>query len=154
MNAKKTYRLYRAEHLQVRRKRRKRLPARDRVPLPSLDAPNQRWSMDFMSDQLATGRRVRILNVVDDYSRECMGQLVDVSISGAASQSALGTPGRRARLVPTAIVVDNGPEFTSKALFLGGPSALGVRLHGSFSRGSRARTPWWRVLTANFGMPA
>ena len=51
VNAKKTYRLYREEHLQVRRKRRKRLPTRDRVPLPSLDGLNQRWSMDFMSDQ-------------------------------------------------------------------------------------------------------
>ncbi|MDE0146307.1 MAG: hypothetical protein OXL95_10600 [Nitrospira sp.] len=60
VNAKKTYRLYRAEHLQVRRKKRKRLPARDRVPLPRLDGPNQRWAMDFMSDQLATGRNSRV----------------------------------------------------------------------------------------------
>jgi len=45
-------------------------------------APNERWSLGFVSDQLACGRRFRILNVVDDYSRECVGQLVDVSISG------------------------------------------------------------------------
>ena len=117
VNAKQTYRLYREEHLQVRRKRRKRLPTRDRVPLSQLDGLNQRWSMDFMSDQLATGRRLRILNVVEDYSRECLGQLVDVSISGERVSRF------RERLVvdrgrPQAIVVDNGPEFTSRALFL------------------------------------
>jgi len=126
VNAKKTYRLYREEHLQVRRKRRKRLPARDRVPLPRLDGPNQRWSMDFMSDQLATGRRVRILNVVDDYSRECIGQLVDFSISGERVSRLLERLAvERAR--PTAIVVDNGPEFTSKALFVWS-QRMGVRL--------------------------
>ena len=61
--------------------------------------------MDFMSDQLATGRCFRILNVVDDYSQECVGQMVDFSISGQRSR-------------PEAIVTDNGPEFTSKAMFL------------------------------------
>ena len=66
----------------MRHKKRKRLPARDRVPLPHLGGPTQRWSMDFMSDQLATGRRLRLLNVMDEHSRECLGQIVDVSISG------------------------------------------------------------------------
>ena len=117
VNAKKTYRLYRAEHLQVRRKKRKRLPARDRVPLPHLGGPNQRWSMDFRSDQLATGRRGRILNVVDEYSRECLGQIVDVSISGDRVSRLLEHLAG-ARGYPQAIVLDNGPEFTSKALFL------------------------------------
>ena len=80
-----------------------------------------------MSDQLATGRRVRILNVVDDYSRECIGQLVDVSISGERVSRLLERLAvERAR--PTAIVVDNGPEFTSKALF-GWAQRMGVRLH-------------------------
>ena len=117
VNAKKTYRLYREEHLQVRRKRRKRLPTRDRVPLPSLDGLNQRWSMDFMSDQLATGRRIRILNIVDDYSRECVGQLVDFSIAGERVSRLLDHLALdRGR--PQTIVLDNGPEFTSKALFL------------------------------------
>ncbi len=126
VNAKKTYRLYREERLQVRRKRRKRLPARDRGPFPHLDGPNQRWSMDFMSDQLATGRRFRILNVVDDYSRECIGQLVDVSISGERVSRLLDHLAvQRAR--PVAIVLDNGPEFTSKALCLWA-QRTGVRL--------------------------
>jgi putative transposase len=76
VNTKKTYRVYREEKLQVRRKRRKRLLARDRVPMPIPDRWNQRWSMDFMSDQMATGRRFRILNIVDDHTRECVGQIV------------------------------------------------------------------------------
>ena len=82
VNAKKTYRIYREEALQVRRKARKRQLARDRIPMPRLGTCNQCWSMDFISDQLATGRRFRVLNVVDNYSRECVGQIVDYSISG------------------------------------------------------------------------
>ena len=117
VNAKQTYRLYREEQLQVRRKKRKRLPTRARVPLPQLDGLNQRWSMDFMSDQLATGQRFRILNVLDQYSRECLGQLVDFSISGARVSRLLEQlASERGR--PQTIVLDNGPEFTSKALFL------------------------------------
>ena len=73
---------YREKKLQVRRKRRKRLSARDRVPLPMPDGPKQRWSMDFVSDQLATGRRFRVLNILVDYCRECIGQIVDTSITG------------------------------------------------------------------------
>ncbi len=117
VNAQKTYRPYRTAHLQVRRKKRNRLPARERVPRPSLDGPKLRWSMDFMSDQVATGRRLGILNVVDEYSRECLGQLGDVSISGVQVSRLLEhLVGERGW--PPTIVVDNGPEFTSKALFL------------------------------------
>ena len=81
--------------------------------------------MDFMSDQLATGRRMRILNIVDDYSRECLGQLVDASISGERMSQFLEQLALK-RGYPQAIVLDNGPEFTRKALFLwaqhtGGP---------------------------------
>ena len=117
VNAKKTYRIYREEKLQVRRKRRKRLLVRDRVPLPVPNRPNQRWSMDFMSDQLATGRRFRILNIVDDHTRECVGQIVDLSISGERVTRLLDQLARD-RGLPGAIVIDNGPEFTSKAMFL------------------------------------
>ena len=69
VNPKRTYRLYREEGLQVRTKRRKKLN-RPRIPMLVPTAVNQRWSMDFVSDQLANGRRFRILNIVDDYSRE------------------------------------------------------------------------------------
>jgi putative transposase len=127
VNPKRTYRIYREEKLQVRTKRRKRLAKRPRVEMPVPDAPTQRWSMDFVSDQLATGRRFRILNVVDDYTRECVLQVVDFSISGERVARALNgladTDG-----LPVQIVSDNGPEFTSKAMFLWAQQS-GVKLH-------------------------
>ncbi len=116
VNPKKTYRVYRELGLQVRRRRRKRL-RRVRVPLPVATRPNVRWSLDFISDQLATGRRFRVLNLVDDCTRECPGQLVDVSISGARVAHFLDAVALR-RGLPHTLVLDNGPEFTSKALFL------------------------------------
>ena len=80
-NPKRTYRMYREEGLRVRRKRRKKLRRpRGRLSLPT--HVNERWSVDFMSDQLASGRRFRVFNIVDDFSRECVAQVVDVSISG------------------------------------------------------------------------
>ncbi len=81
INKKHTYRLYTEEGLQVRTKKRKKL-IRPRQPIELPTAPNQRWSMDFVSDQLSNGRRFRVLNVVDDYSREMVGQLLSTSISG------------------------------------------------------------------------
>ena len=81
VNKKRTYRIYCEEGLQVRTKKRKKI-SRPRVPMLVPDAVNQRWSMDFVSDQLANGKRFRVLNVVDDYSRKMVGQLVSVSISG------------------------------------------------------------------------
>lgn len=74
VNAKRTYRVYREEGLQVRTKRRKKLQ-RPRVPMLVPDRVNRRWSIDFVSDQLASGRRFRVLNIVDDYSRECVLEL-------------------------------------------------------------------------------
>jgi len=87
-NPKRTYRLYREEGLQVRTKRRKKLD-RPRIPMLVPDSIDQRWSMDFVSDQLANGRRFRVLNIVDDYSREIVLQVVDVSISGERVASEL-----------------------------------------------------------------
>jgi putative transposase len=81
INPKRTYRIYREEGLQVRTKKRKKLH-RPRVPMLVPNTVNQRWSMDFVSDQLANGRRFRVLNIVDDYSRECVHQVIDTSISG------------------------------------------------------------------------
>jgi putative transposase len=68
-NPKRTYRLYTAEGLQVRTKKRRKLPRRDRVAPQVPDRPMQRWSLDFVSDQLADCRRFRVLNIIDDYSR-------------------------------------------------------------------------------------
>ena len=115
VNPKRTYRVYREEGLQVRTKRRKKL-TRPRVPLQAPTRRNERWSMDFVSDQLANGRRIRVLNVVDDFSCECVLQVVDVSISGARVANEFDRLMER-RGLPEAIVCDNGPEFTSKAMF-------------------------------------
>jgi putative transposase len=124
INRKRTYRIYREEGLQVRTKKRKKL-FRARVPILLPDTINQRWSMDFVSDQLASGRRLRVLNIVDDFSRECVLQIVDFSISGdrlARELDGLSRP------LPGTIVCDNGPEFTSKAMFFWARRA-GVKLH-------------------------
>jgi putative transposase len=66
----------------VRRRLRKRIAAGKRVPLPAPSRPNERWSLDFMSDQLADGREYRSLNIVDDFTRECRAIEVDTSLSG------------------------------------------------------------------------
>ncbi|WP_137079954.1 DDE-type integrase/transposase/recombinase [Halomonas caseinilytica] len=89
INRKRTYRLYCEHGLQVRTRRRKRL-IRSRTPMPLPDCPNQRWSMDFVSDPLASGRRFRVLNIVDDFSRVCVGQLADTFISGRRLARFLG----------------------------------------------------------------
>jgi putative transposase len=114
-NKKHTYRLYTEEGLQVRTKKRKKL-TRPRQPMEVPSAPNQRWSMDFVSDQLSNGRRFRILNVVDDYSREMVGQLISTSISGKQVARFLDQLIEQ-RNKPVKVICDNGTEFTSKAMF-------------------------------------
>lgn len=115
INKKRTYRLYTALQLQVRTKRRKKL-TRPRVPMAVPTQPNERWSLDFVSDQLGNGRRFRVLNIVDDYSRVCVGQLIDFSISGAYMSRYLDQLAET-RGLPRTLVLDNGPEMTSKAMF-------------------------------------
>lgn len=82
VNHKRVHRLYRLEGLMVRRRLRKRIAAGQRVPLPLPTRANERWSLDFMSDQLADGRVFRTLNIVDDFTRECRAIEVDTSLSG------------------------------------------------------------------------
>jgi len=116
INKKRTYRIYTEEKLQVRTKKRKKLQRpRQLMEVPS--SVNQRWSMDFVSDQLVNSRRFRVLNVVDDYSREMVGQLVSTSISGKQVARFL-TQLCAERDSPRKVVCDNGTEFTSKAMFL------------------------------------
>lgn len=115
-NRKRTWRLYVEQGLQVRTKKRRKLPRRDRVPARVPERPMQRWSMDFISDQLGDHRRFRVLNIVDDHSRLCPGQIVDVSISGARIARFLDDLALRLGL-PEEIVLDNGPEGTSRAMF-------------------------------------
>jgi len=115
VNRKRTYRLYTKLQMQVRTKKRKKL-IRPRLPMLVPTQPNQRWSLDFVSDQLADGRRIRILNIVDDYSRRCVGQLIATSISGQRLARYLDELSLEHAL-PKSIVLDNGPELTSKAMF-------------------------------------
>lgn len=115
INKKRTYCLYTEEGLQVRTKKRKKLQ-RPRIPIEVPLAVNQRWLMDFVSDQLSTGRRFRVLNIVDYYSREMVGQLVSFSISGARVARFLGELSET-RELSKSIVCDNDTEFISKAMF-------------------------------------
>jgi putative transposase len=115
VNHKRLYRLYKEEGLVLRRKRRQRASTATRVPMTSPTGAGERYSMDFMSDSLATGRGFPTLNIVDDYTRECLVIEVDISLSGervARVLDRLVESGRK----PKMIVVDNGPELTSRAL--------------------------------------
>ena len=82
INRKKTQRIYQEEGLGVRRRRSRRRAVGTRAPTPVLALPNQRWSLDFVHDQMASGRRFRVLNVVDNVTRECLAAVPDTSISG------------------------------------------------------------------------
>lgn len=115
VNHKRIQRMYREERLMVRRKRRKRVAALPRKRREPATAANERWSMDFMSDSLATGRCFRTLNVVDDFTRECVAIEVDTSISGERVTRVLDRVIEQ-RGKPRVLIVDNGPEFTSRAL--------------------------------------
>jgi putative transposase len=108
-------RLYREEGLSLRKHKRRKTAAVDRVALPAPVKPNERWSMDFVTDSTATGRRFRILAIVDDYSRECPAVEVDTSLGGTRVVAVLDRLAETQGL-PEAITMDNGPEFAGKAL--------------------------------------
>ena len=114
-NRKVVYRLYRAEGLAVRRRTRRKLRVARPEPVAAIERANQRWSMDFVHDYLADGRRLRTLNVVDAYTRECLAIEVDTSLPAARVVRVLD------RLIwerglPESLRVDNGPEFISTTL--------------------------------------
>jgi putative transposase len=115
VNRKRTYRLYREAGLAVRRRKRKRIGLFERKPLPKPSAVNRSWSMDFVSDGLCDGRRLRCLAIVDDFSRECLVLEVDTSITGKRVVAVLE---RLADLrgLPLSITVDHGPEFEGQVL--------------------------------------
>ena len=114
LNHKRVYRLYVEEKLPLRRKRgRKRSTVRQ--PLPQPVAANQVWSVDFMSDALSSGRRFRTLNIVDDYTRECLAIAVDTSLGGGRVVRVLEGL-KQGRGLPLKIRSDNGPEFVSRAV--------------------------------------
>ena len=115
INHKRTERVYREEGLALRRKRRRKGAAGARVVMPAPTGPNERWSMDFVTDSLVTGRRFRALAIVDDFSRECPAIEVDTSLGGRRVVGVLEKLGEL-RGLPGVITVDNGPEFAGKAL--------------------------------------
>jgi putative transposase len=109
------HRLYREEGLTVRKRRARRKAIGMRAPIPVEAKPNARWSLDFVSDQFAGGRRFRILNIVDDVTKECLGAIPDTSISGRRVAREL-TAIIAWRGKPGSIVSDNGTEFTCNAM--------------------------------------
>jgi putative transposase len=117
LNHKKLFRLYREEKLTVRRRGGRKRALGTRAPMTLPQGPNQRWSLDFVSDVLADGRRLRVLVVVDDFTRECLALVADTSLSGRRVVCELD------RIVelrgrPLLIVSDNGTELTSHAILL------------------------------------
>ncbi len=116
VNHKRVYRLYREEGLTVRKRARKRVSRAERVPAVVLTALNQCWSLDFVSDWLALGRKVRMLTVVDAYTRESLAIEVDTSLPGARVARVLDRVIAERGAAPVEIRLDNGPELTSRAL--------------------------------------
>lgn len=115
INHKRTERLYREECLQLKTRKRKKSVATRRVPLPCPEKLNQRWAMDFMSDNFADGRRFRVLNILDVYSKESLAMVVDTSINGERVSKMLDYL-CWVRGLPEVILVDNGPEFSGKVM--------------------------------------
>ncbi len=119
------YRLYRQANLAVRRRKKGKRPVNERVPLQQARTVNEVWSMDFVSDSLSGGRRLKYFTVADDFSHESVEIAVDFGISGQYITRVLD----RAALFrgyPQAVRTDNGPEFTSRA-FMAWAQAHGIR---------------------------
>jgi putative transposase len=114
-NHKRVYRLYREEGLAMRIRQRRRIRWNGAVVKPAASQPNERWSMDFVSDCVSGGKVIRMLTIVDDCTRECPVIEVDTSLGGLRVRRVLDRMAIE-RGLPEAIVVDNGPEFRGRAL--------------------------------------
>ncbi|VDY13623.1 Integrase catalytic region [Thiomonas sp. OC7] len=125
INHKRVYRLYSQANLAVRKRKKVQRAAAERVPLQLAKTVNEVWSMDFVSDSLANGRRLKCLTVADDFSHECVDIAVDYGISGAYVTRLLDQAAQF-RGYPAAVRTDNGPEFTSQA-FMAWATSRGVR---------------------------
>ena len=125
-NHKRVYRLYREEGLAMRIRQRRRIRWTGAASSAVATRANQRWSIDFVSDGVSTGRVIRMLTVVDDCTRECPAIEVDTSLGGLRVRRVLDRIARE-RGLPEAIVLDNGPEFRGRALGAGSEER-GVRL--------------------------
>ena len=114
-NHKRVQRIYQQERLQVKQRRRRHGVAVERRPLEMPTAPNKVWSMDFVSDSLHYGRRLKCLTIVDDFTKEAIDIPVDHGISGEYVAGVLDRVGQF-RGLPEVIRTDQGPEFTGRAL--------------------------------------
>ncbi|WP_433968467.1 DDE-type integrase/transposase/recombinase [Tunturiibacter gelidiferens] len=117
VNAKRIYRLYLEEGLIVRTQKRRERAQRQRVPLGRAARPNQKWSMDFVAQRLPDGRWLRVLTVIEQFTRECLTLFADKALSGEKVAAALDKI-VILRSTPESITVDNGTEFASKAMDL------------------------------------
>ncbi len=115
INHKRVYRIYTEEGLAVRTKKRRKRVSAVRVVRPGATSPNERWSMDFVSDSLHDGRRFRVLTLVDHFTRVSPAMEVGSSIPGKRVVEILERLALKVGL-PQTITVDNGPEFTGRAL--------------------------------------
>ena len=115
-NHKKLLRIYREEGLKVRRRSGRKRALGTRAPMTVPQRPNQRWSLDFVSDAFVCGRRFRILCVIDDFSRECVALVADTSLSGARVGRELDIAIMERMAKPIMVVSDNGTELTSTAI--------------------------------------
>jgi len=125
VNHKRVYRLYKNANLAVRRRKKVKRPPNERVPLQIARKVNDVWSMDFVSDSLSNGRRIKCLTVADDFSHECVDIAVDFGISGQYVTRLLDQAAIF-RGYPLTVRTDNGPEFTSRA-FLAWTTLHGIR---------------------------
>lgn len=110
--------VYREENLRVRRRRGRKRAMGTRAPMALPQGPNQCWSLDFVSDTLISGRRIRILAVVDDFTRECLALVVDTSLSGVRVARELDAIIAARGVPPLMIVSDNGTELISLVILI------------------------------------
>ena len=152
MNQKKLRRLYCEERLQVRKRGGRKRALGTRRPMILPDRPNERWSLDFVSDAFTDGRRFRVLAVVDDHTRECLALVADPSLSGRRVCRELDAViARRGR--PQTIVSDNGTPSSPALPFSDGartPASAGT----TSRRANRCRMALSKALTAASGTSA
>ena len=116
VNAKRIYRLYEEENLKVRSVERKKIARRQRVPQAQAMRPNECWSADFVSDKLTDGRAIRILTVIDQFTRECVWLEADRSMNGPKVVAAMMRAIAERGSAPRSITLDNGSEFAGRVM--------------------------------------
>jgi putative transposase len=151
INPKRTHRLYREAGLQVRKRSRKRIVHGERTPLQQARRPNESWSMDFVADALANGRRIRCLTLVDDFTKECLATVPDTSITGLRVESELDQVIAR-RGAPACINSTTAPSLPA-GRSTNGPTAK-VFAFASSALASPSKTPTSGASTASFAMSA